>query len=311
MRYPHAVDLSQLRTFRAVAEAQSFTRAAARLNLTQSAVSHQMKALEAELGEPLFVRGRRGAKLSEAGRSVLDRAGHILDEADALRESFTGRAVRPTGRVRAAAATQAFVHLFVPHFEAFMRTHPGIEVSFRTTSSTDQTVADLRSGASDVGFASLDVQAPALRILPLFDDELSLVVGHAHRLAGRDEASVDELRGERLILFERGASIRRSTDRFFAEVELVPDLALESNDTYFIKLMVERGLGVSLLPAWAVREEVSWGRLARLRIKGHRLRRKVAVLSGGRFLPSATRVFLDFIRERRASLQEAARGEWR
>jgi DNA-binding transcriptional LysR family regulator len=305
------MDLSQLRTFRAVAEAQSFTRAAARLNITQSAVSHQIKALEADLGEPLFVRSRRGARLSEAGRSVLERAGHILDEADALREAFSGRGVAPRGRVRVAAATQAFVHLFVPLFEAFMRTHPGIEVSFRTTSSTDQTVADLRSGATDIGFASLEVQALALRITPLFDDELSLVVGHAHRLAGRAEASVDELRQERLILFERGASIRRATDRFFASVSLAPDMALESNDTNFIKLMVERGLGISLLPAWAVREEASWGRLARLRIKGHRLRRKVALLSGGRFLPSATRVFLDFVRERRASLQEAARGDWR
>jgi DNA-binding transcriptional LysR family regulator len=305
------MDLGQLRTFRAVAETQSFTKAAARLNLTQSAVSHQIKALETELGEPLFVRGRRGAKLSDAGRSVLERAGRVLDEADALREAFTGRALTPTGRVRVAAATQAFVHLFVPLFESFMRAHPGIEVSFHTTASTDQTVADLRSGAADVGFASLPVHAPALCITPLFDDELMLVVGHAHRLAGRVEAAVDELRGERLILFERGASIRRATDRFFDEVSLVPDLALESNDTYFIKLMVERGLGISLLPAWAVRDEVAWGRLARLRIRGHHLRRQVALLSSGRFLPSATRVFLDFVRDRRASLREAARGEWR
>jgi DNA-binding transcriptional LysR family regulator len=305
------MDLSQLRTFRAVAEAQSFTKAAARLNLTQSAVSHQIKALEGELGEPLFVRSRRGARLSEAGRSVLERAGHILDEADALREAFRSEGASPTGRVRVAAATQDFVHLFVPLFEGFMRQHPGIEVTFRTTSSTDQTIADLRSGAADVGFASLAVTAPALRITPLFDDELTLVVGHAHRLAGRDEATVDDLRKERLILFERGASIRRATDRFFADVELAPDLALESNDTNFIKLMVERGLGISLLPAWAVREEVAWGRLARLRIKGHRLRRKVALLSGGRFLPAATRAFLAFMRDHRVTLQEAARGEWR
>ena len=76
------------------------------------------------------------------------------------------------------------------------------------------------------------------------------------------------------------ASIRRATDRFFSEAGLHPALALESNDTYFIKLMVERGLGISLLPGWAVKDEVAWGWLAKLRVEGHRLRRTVAVISG-------------------------------
>ena len=202
----------------------------------------------------------------------------------------------PAGRVRAAAATQAIVHLFAPLFEAFMKAQPRVDVSFRTTSSTDETVADILNGAADVGFASLPVYSPALKIESLFEDELVLVVGHGHRLAGRDEASTEDLRQERLILFERGGSIRRTTDQFFNKVGIEPSLALESNDTSFIKLMVERGIGVSLLPAWAVRDEVAWGWLAKLRIEGHRLRRSVAVISLARFQPAATRAFLEFVR---------------
>ncbi|HSB61898.1 MAG TPA: LysR family transcriptional regulator substrate-binding protein, partial [Vicinamibacteria bacterium] len=143
----------------------------------------------------------------------------------------------------------------------------------------------------------------------LFQDELVLVVGHGHRLAGRESATLPEIKGERVILFERGASIRRATDHFFHQIGMEPSLALESNDTYFIKLMVERGLGISLLPAWAVRDEVAWGWLAKLRIEGHRLRRQVAVISLGRFQPSATRAFLEFMLERRAELQAMAEGE--
>jgi DNA-binding transcriptional LysR family regulator len=256
------MELSQLRTFRVVAETLNFTRAAERLGLTQSAVSHQIKSLETELGEPLFIRAKRGVKLSPAGQAALEHAVRILDEAEALRERVAGGEHSPAGRVRAAAATQAFVHLFAPLFEAFMREQPRIDVSFRTTASTDQTVADILNGAADVGFASLPVYSPALRVTSLFEDELVLVVGHSHPLAGRAWATIEDVRQERLILLERGSSIRRATDEFFNKVGIQPALALESNDIAFIKLMVERGQGISLLPAWAVRDEGAWGWLA-------------------------------------------------
>ena len=303
------MELSQLRTFRMVAETLNFTRAAERLNLTQSAVSHQIKSLEMELGEPLFIRAKRGVKLSQSGQAVLERAIRIVDEAQSLKDRVQGRENQPAGRVRAAAATQAFVHLFAPLFESFMRAHAGVDLTCRSTVSTDQTVADILNGLADVGFASLPVYSPTLKVTDLFEDELLLVVGHGHRLAGRASATLQEIRGERLILLERGASIRRATDQFFHKVGMDPTLALESNDTYFIKIMVERGLGISLLPAWTVRDEVAWGWLAKLKIEGHRLRRKVAVISLGRFQPSATRAFLDFMLERKDEIQAMAEGE--
>jgi LysR family cyn operon transcriptional activator len=301
------MELSQLRTFREVAEALSFTRAAQKLNMTQSAVSHQIKALETELGEPLFIRAKRGVRLTDSGQLALSYAERILEEADALRERIRGDDHEPRGRVRAAAATQAFVHLFAHLFESFMRDHDRIELSFRTTVSTEQTVADILNGAADVGFASLPVYSPALQVTELFEDELGVVVSARHKLARERETSVVEIRRERFILFEQGASIRRATDAFFKRVDLNPDLALESNDTYFIKLMVEHGLGLSVMPSWAVREEVEAGRLAWLRVSGHRLTRAVAVIALGRFQPSPTRAFIEYILEHRERLQEAAR----
>jgi LysR family transcriptional regulator, cyn operon transcriptional activator len=301
------MELSQLRTFREVAEALSFTRAAQKLNMTQSAVSHQIKALERELGEPLFIRAKRGVHLSDAGQLALSYAERILEEADALRERIRGDEYEPRGRVRAAAATQAFVHLFARLFESFMRDHDRIELSFRTTVSTEQTVADILNGAADVGFASLPVYSPALQVTELFEDELGVVASARHKFAASGETSVTEMRRERFILFEQGASIRRATDAFFKRVDLSPDLALESNDTYFIKLMVEHGLGISVMPSWAVREEVEAGRLAWLRVSGHRLTRSVAVIALGRFQPSPTRAFIEYILEHRERLQEAAR----
>jgi DNA-binding transcriptional LysR family regulator len=300
------MELWQLRTFRVVAETLNFTKAGERLNLTQSAVSHQIKALENDLGEPLFLRSKRGVKLSQKGKVALEHAERILNEAEAMREGLSGHDGAPAGQVRAAAGTQAFVHLFADLFELFMREHPGIELSFRTTASTDQTVMDILNGAADVGFASMPVYAPALKVTELFEDELMLVVGRNHHFSGRREVKADEIERERLILFERGASIRRATEQFFERVSISPSLALESNDTYFIKLMVQHGLGISLLPSWAVRDEVLAGTLSKLRIKGHKLRRSVAMVSLARFQPSPKRAFVNFILKHKAHLQELA-----
>jgi DNA-binding transcriptional LysR family regulator len=301
------MELTQLRTLREVAETLNFTRAAERLGLTQSAVSHQIKALEAELGEPLFVRTKRGVQLAAGGRTALEHAVRILDDAEALRTRFQGEGATAAGRVRAAAATQAFVYLFAELFESFMKAHPRIELTFRTTVSTDQTVGDILAGAAEVGFAALPVYSPSLQVKELFEDELVLVAAADHRLAGQGTASVDDIAAERLVLFERGSSVRRATDAFFHQVGVHPALALESNDTYFVKLMVERGLGVSLLPAWAVRDEVARGRLVRLAIAGHRLRRSVSMIFPGRQPPAATRAFVEFMLAHRGELQSVAR----
>ena len=303
------MELSQLRTFRVVAETLNFTRAAERLYLTQSAVSYQIKALEQELGEPLFIRGKKGVRLSRAGQAALEHAVRVLDEAEALRERVSGERGPLSGHVKVAAATQAFVHLFAPLFESFMRTYPGVELTFRSTPSTDQTVSDIVNGSADVGFAALPVYFPSAQVQTLFEDELVVVVGSAHRMSGQKHATLEDLRREPWILLERGASIRRATDAFFLDVGIEPAMALESNDTYFIKLMVERGLGISLLPAWAVRDEVAWGWLARLPIEGHRLRRQVAAVSLGRFQPAATRAFLKYLLDRREELQAMAEGQ--
>ena len=302
------MELAQLRAFRTVAETLNFTRASERLNLTQSAVSRQIGSLEAELGEPLFVRGRRVVRLTAFGESVLVEATRILDDVERLRDRAGAAHGAPSGQVRAAAATQAFVSLFAPVFQSFISTHPSIVLSFRTTATTDQTVSDILDGVVDVGFASRPVYAPSLEVVALFEDELLLVTAPDHRLASAVSVSAPDIGRERVILFERGASIRTATDAFFQRASVAPDAVLESNDTFFIKLMVRQGVGVSLLPAWAVREEVEAGMLARVAIEGTPLTRIVHLVTGGRALSSSTRVFVDYIVGHRDQLQQLARG---
>ena len=300
------MELWQLRTFAEIAETLNFTKASEKLYLTQSAVSHQMKSLEEEFGVPLFIRAKSGVVLTDAGKIALRYAKRILDEAEEMRQKVTGREKALAGRVRVAAATQALVYLFAPLFEEFMDAFETIELVFRTTVSTEQTVEDILEGVADVGFASLAVYSPVLQVTEIFDDELSLVVGKKHRLARATEISIKDLKKERWILFERGASIRRATDDFFKKVKIEPETALESNDTYFIKLMIEHGLGVSLIPSWAVREEVKSGKLAQIKIKGHELKRSVAMVSLKGAQSAPIRAFTEFIFAQKDKLQSLA-----
>ncbi len=300
------IELWQLRTFAAVAETLNFTKASEKLYLTQSAVSHQMKALEEELGVPLFIRAKSGVILTDAGKIALEYAHRILNEAEEMRESVAGPEKALAGRVRVAAATQALVYLFAPFFEEFMDAFEAVELVFRTTVSTQQTVEDILEGVADVGFASFANYSPVLQVVELFDDELVLVVGKKHRFAGIAEVSIKQLEKEKWILFERGASIRRATDDFFKKVKIEPETALESNDTYFVKIMIERGLGVSLMPAWAVREETRIGKLAQVRIKKHALRRSVAMVSLKGAQSAPIRAFIEFMLAQKERLQGAA-----
>lgn len=302
------MELWQLRTFKTVAETLNFTRASEKLHLTQSAISHQIKALEEELRVPLFIRAKSGVILTDAGKIALEYANRILDETEELRERVVGREKALVGRVRIAAATQALVYLFAPFFEKFMDAHEQIELAFRTTVSTEQTANDILNGVADVGFASLAVYSPTLQAVELFEDELVLVTGKKHRLANQTKVKSKELDKERWILFERGASIRRATDDFFKKVKIEPEMSLESNDTYFVKLMIENGLGVSLMPSWTVREEIKNGKLAQVRITGHALRRTVAMvaLRGAKSAP--IRAFIAYILQQKENIQKMAKG---
>ena len=298
------MELWQLRTFRAVAENLNFTKASEQLFLTQSAVSHQIKALEEDFGVPLFIRGKRGVILTDAGKTALKYAIKILDQAEEMREIVAGREKAIAGRVRVAAATQALVYLFAPLFEDFMDAFESVELIFRTTVSTEQTVEDILNGVADVGFASLNIYSPNLEVTELFQDELVLVVGKKHKLAQKDEISIRQLMSERWILFERGSSIRRATDDFFKRKKIEPETALESNDVYFIKIMIEHGLGVSLLPSWAVTEEIERGDLSLVKVKNLNLKRQIAMLSIKGQQSAPIRAFINYISGKKDELQK-------
>lgn len=261
------MELRQLRTFQAIAEMRSFTKAAQRVHLTQAAVSAQIKALEEETGTPLFARINKKVYLTEAGELLLKRAERMLREhEDALFElSELGQAGR--GRLRiGTASTMASHHPLPPILAEVKRKHPRAQITvLRGTSA--EIVAKILAGDLDLGLVSLPVEASDIQTEVLRRDLLVAIVPPDHRFASQSRVTAAQLASEPLILGEEGGNTRRKIDLFFEKAGLRPEVIMELGSMAALKSMVEHGLGVSIVPRSSAREEIGAGRLRALQVR--------------------------------------------
>ncbi|MGC5166889.1 LysR family transcriptional regulator [Luteimicrobium sp. DT211] len=188
------LDLRKLRYFVTVADALHFGRAAEELHIAQPALSRQIRALEDDLGAPLFIRDSHGVVLTDAGRQLLDDAGPLLASARAVRRRVS---VAARGGRRLVVGFRAGIPV-IPAARAFGARHPDVVVDVQRTEWDDQaqTVLD---GRVDVGFVRLPVDETGLRLVPLFTEPLLVALPTSHPLAGKEEISESDLAGERLI----------------------------------------------------------------------------------------------------------------
>jgi DNA-binding transcriptional LysR family regulator len=296
------MEIRQIEAFVAVAESGSFTAAGERVNLTQSTISQQIKALEEEVGEALFVRGGRGVRLTDAGEQLLPRARLVLDALDEIAAVFHTPGRPPRGRLRVGAASMATAYLFAPIYERFIATHPNVQLLVRSTATTEETLKQVVSGEIDVGFIAVPTTNQALVVEAVATDEVVLVVGAAHAWAGRLSVPAAALEDQPMIAFERGLSHRRTMDELFGSLGVAPRIVSETNDPQMVKALVEIGLGVALIPRWAVAREVEAGRLHVVTLQGHTLARDVNMIYLKRHT-SAVRAFVDFCREYKSSIE--------
>jgi len=188
------LDLRKLRYFVAVADTLHFGRAADELHIAQPALSRQIRALEHDLGTPLFIRDSHGVVLTDAGRQLQDDAGQLLASAHAVRRRVS---VAARGGRRLVVGFRAGIPV-IPAARAFGERHPDVVVDVQRTEWDDQaqTVLD---GRVDVGFVRLPVDEAGLRLTPLFTEPFLVALPAGHRLAGKEEISEADLTGEPLI----------------------------------------------------------------------------------------------------------------
>lgn len=254
------MELRLLRTFRAVVDAGSFTRAAEAMGYAQSSVTAQIQALEAQLGVRLFERLGRRVVLTDAGRRLLSYADRMLRLAEEARQTVRGGA-EPAGTLVIGAAETLCAYRLPPVLRAFRQRHPRVHLTFRTGICADLRRA-LAEGSLDVAFLMEEPgDWPHLVAEPLVREDMWVVAAPEHPLAQRPRVGPADLEGQVVVATEEGCSYRAMFERALAEARVRPAATLEFFSVEAIKQSVAAGLGVALLPAVAVAEEVRAARL--------------------------------------------------
>jgi DNA-binding transcriptional LysR family regulator len=254
------MELRHLATFTAVAEEGSFTRAAGRLHVVQSAVSSNVRALERELGVTLFDRSTHRVQLSEAGRAFLPEARRTLAAAAAARDAVDQLRGGLRGTVRVGmmlAPRQAGIS--VPRVLAALREdHPGIEVVLEIGATT-LNAERVRRGRLDIAFVGLAADSiPELELTPLLSEKMQLVVAPEHPLAGRESVALEELARETFVDGPLEWGTRIANERAFAIAGVRRNVAYELADLSLTVDFVRYGLAVAIVPpTWADAEGVA------------------------------------------------------
>lgn len=262
------MDIRQLRSFIAIAETETFTAGAARVHVTQAAISMQIRLLEEETGVRLFQRAPRRVVLTEAGAALLTRARRILREHDAALAELEEFAGAKRGRLRVGSASARVSADPLPKIlRELRRLHENAEVSVASGTS-ENLVRQILAGELDAAFVSLPVEATGIETERLSGDELVAIAPPSHKLADKRVITLETLGNERLILGERGGNTRRLIDELFHKAGVRPNVVMELNRTTAIKRMVEEEMGVGIVPSESAREETAAGKLVAWWIKG-------------------------------------------
>ncbi|GAA4597404.1 LysR substrate-binding domain-containing protein [Planotetraspora phitsanulokensis] len=242
------MQFQQLAYFLAVAETRHFTHAAERMRVAQPSLSKQIKALEAELGAPLFSRARGNVTLTPAGEALLPLARRMLADAETARREVAELAGLRRGRVRLGATPSLCAGLLADVLARFHGDYPGVELQVEEGGSRDL-VRDLARGQLDLALIILPLQSsdPSLVTEEILREDL--VVASAAKPGRRPHIRIDELRGRPLVMFRRGYDLREATLTACRQAGFEPRFAVEGGEMDAVLRFVEAGLGVAVVPS--------------------------------------------------------------
>lgn len=243
------MELRQLEYFVAVAEEANFTRAAARVHISQSGVSAQIRALERELGAELIDRSGGTATLTTAGQAALTQARATLSAADSVRQSVDDVAGLLRGSLRVGMVTACTVPQLFDALARFHSAHPGVELALQEGNS-DRLVADVRAGELDIALVGVAARAPnGLESMVVIDERIVVAVPPQHPLAAQDEATLAQVCEHPIIALPPGTGIRAVLDRDCHGAGLAPQITLQATAPDAVADLAARGLGVAILSA--------------------------------------------------------------
>ena len=245
------MEMHQLRYVVALARTRNFSRAAELCHVSQPSLSQQIQKLEAELGERLFERTRREARLTSVGDAFLRRAAAILEEVEAARREVSEAQDLKTGTLRLGVLPTIAPYLLPGMMARFTPKYPGLEVIVQED-TTSQLTRQVLACDLDFALVSNPFEERGLQTLELLEEELLLALPPHHALADRSEISPVDLEDERFILMKEGHCLGDQVLSFCHRRDLRPQISFRSAQLETLQALVRAGLGLSLIPEMAV-----------------------------------------------------------
>ncbi len=247
------LEFRHLRTIRAIHDCGGLARAADRLNITQSALSHQVKNLEDQIGVELFVRRSKPMTLSAAGQRLLRLAEQVLPQVEAVEQDFAGLKSGKTGRLHIAIECHACFEWLFPVLEQFRRAWPDVDVDIRPGLQF-QALPALQKEEVDLVVSSDPETLAGVEFAPLFDYEPVFLASSSHPLAAKPYVEAEDFAGETLITYPVERPRLDVFSQLLTPAGVEPAAIRQVELTAVILLLVASNRGVSVLPDWVVRE---------------------------------------------------------
>ena len=293
------MDIATLKTFLAVAQERSFSRAAAKVHRTQPAVSQAVRRLEVDLGEQLFDRSSKTGTLTDAGKVLQnygERLVRLAEEAEsAMRELRDLR----RGRVL-IGANEAAVHTLLPVIGRFRRSYPDIAIDVRRVPAR-QIAVEVQQGSLDFGALTFHPTEEGLLEIPVGSDELVLLVSPNHELSKRRQVSMDEVGRCPIVAHNDPSPARERVLRLFEENHIALNMVVALPSLDGIKRAVELKLGVALLPRRCAITEIASGRLVAVLVAGVSRKRQVMLVCRKTHRSHAANAFLAVAQEKKSA----------
>ncbi|HMQ40463.1 MAG TPA: LysR family transcriptional regulator [Paracoccus sp. (in: a-proteobacteria)] len=280
------LELRHLRTVRAIHQQGGLARAAEVLNITQSALSHQVKALEDQVGVELFVRRSRPMRLSAAGMRLLRLAEQVLPLIEAAESELKGVEAGRVGQLHIALECHACFDWLLPVLDQFRRSFPEVDLDIRQRLAFTALPA-LQREEVDLVISMDPDPLPGIHFEPLFDYAPTLVVPAAHPLAARGFARPEDLAAENLIVYPMDRERLDVFSEFLIPAGVEPAHVRQVELTDVTLMLVAAGRGVAVMPDWVLRRHAANPELALVRLteKGLRRRAYAAMREADRQLP--------------------------
>lgn len=255
--------IETLKVFCDLVDLESFSLAAERNFITQSAVSQQIRTLEEKFKRRLLerIRGRRDVKLTSAGEVFYRESKHVLAAYEQLNENLRGVVGKIGGTVKVATVYSVGLHELPSKVREFMTKFPAAKIDLEY-SRTTRVVRDVLSGTVELGVLAFPEPRRGLTITRMPDNRLVLIAPPDHKFATRAKVKIAELKGQDFVLFERDVPTRKAMDRIFKANAVEVHKVAEFDNIETIKRAVEVGFGLAIVPETAVYEAKRAGTLA-------------------------------------------------